>query len=85
MPCYKSRSSSRCSFLQLAVSFSFLGPKHPLQQSLLENTQSMFLSLTVKDQVSHPYETTDKIIVLYILLFVFEDNNQKDKRFWNEW
>jgi hypothetical protein len=25
----------------------------------------------VRDQVSHPYKTTGKIIVLYILIFVF--------------
>jgi hypothetical protein len=28
----------------------------------------------VTDQVSHPYKTTGKIIVLYILIFVFLDS-----------
>jgi hypothetical protein len=28
----------------------------------------------VRDQVSHPYKTTHKIIVLYILIFVFLDS-----------
>jgi hypothetical protein len=28
----------------------------------------------VRDQVSHPYKTTGKIIVLYILVFVFLDH-----------
>jgi hypothetical protein len=33
----------------------------------------------VRDQVSHPYRTTGKIIVLYTLIFVFLDSNLEDK------
>jgi hypothetical protein len=32
------------------------------------NTLSLRFSLNMTDQVSHPYRTTDKIIVIFILL-----------------
>jgi hypothetical protein len=38
---------------------------------LLLNTLSLRSSLDVRDQVSHPYKTSGKIIVLYILIFKF--------------
>jgi hypothetical protein len=38
---------------------------------LLSNTLSLCSSLNVRDQVSHPYRSTGKFIVLYILIFKF--------------
>jgi hypothetical protein len=39
----------------------------------------------VSDQVSHPYKTTGKIIVPYILIFIFLGIILEDKRFCTEW
>jgi hypothetical protein len=39
--------------------------------TLFSNTLSLCSSLNVRDQVSHPYRTTGKIIVLYIQIFTF--------------
>jgi len=38
----------------------------------------------VRDQVSHPHNTTGKITVLYILIFSFFDVRQESKIFWTE-
>jgi hypothetical protein len=35
----------------------------------------------LRRKYSHPYNTTDKIIVLYILIFKFLDSKLEDKRF----
>ena len=54
--------------LHSPVTLSLLGP-NILLSTLFSNTLSLCSSLNVSDQVSHPYKTTGKIIVLYILIF----------------
>jgi len=50
-------SPSSCYFL--------LGP------NVILSTLNLYSFLRVRDQVSHPYKTTGKIIILYISLFMF--------------
>jgi hypothetical protein len=61
-----------------------LGP-HILLSTLFSKTLSLYSSFSVSDQVSHPYKTTGKIIVLYILTFTLQDSKLEDKRFCTEW
>src|SRR5215468_6038179 len=80
---YRSFSSSLCNFLHSPVTSSLLGPNN-LLNTLYSNTLSLCSSLNVSDQVSHPYKTMGRIIVLYILIFKFLDSNLEDKRFCTE-
>ena len=77
---YKSLSSSLYSFLHFPVMSSFWSP-NILLSTLFSNTLSLHSSLIVSNQVSHPYKTTGKIIVLCILIFIFSDSKLEDKRF----
>jgi hypothetical protein len=65
---YKLWSSSLCNFLHSPATSSLLGP-NILLRTLFSNTLSLCSSLSVTDQVSHPYKTTGRIMVLCILVF----------------
>ena len=60
-------SSSLCRFLYSPVTPSLLGP-NILIKTIFSNTLSLLSSPNVNDQVSHPYKTTGKIIILYIYM-----------------
>jgi hypothetical protein len=66
---YRIRSSSLCSFLHPPVTYPSLAPCS---------------SFNVRDQVSHLYRTTGKIIVSYIVIFTFLDSRREDESFWTE-
>jgi hypothetical protein len=70
-----------CNFLHSLVTSSLLGPNIPLS-TLFSNALSLCSSLNVRDQVSHPYKTTGRIIALYILTVKFLDSRREDRRLW---
>ena len=74
----RSLSSSLYSFLHSPVTSALLGP-NMLLSTLFSNTLSLRSSLNVSGQVSHPYKTIGKIIVLYILIFKFLDSKLEDR------
>jgi hypothetical protein len=81
---YKLWSSSLCNFLHSHVTSFLLGP-NILLRALFASTLTLCYSLNVRDQVSHPYKRTGRIIVLNILTFAFLDTMQEDKSLWTEW
>jgi hypothetical protein len=56
---YKPCNFSLCSFLQPPVTSSILGP-NILLSTLFSNTLNLCSSVNVRDQVSHPYKTTER-------------------------
>jgi len=64
----------------LPVTSSLLG-QNILLSTLFSNTLSLRSYLNVRDYVSHPHKTKEKIIVFYILIFMFLDSKLEDKNF----
>jgi hypothetical protein len=64
---YKLRSSAVCSFIRLPVAVFLLGTVYPHSINLCY----LCSSLNVKGEVSHPYRTASKIIVIYFNLYIF--------------
>jgi hypothetical protein len=75
---HRSLSYSLCSFLHSPVTSSLLGT-NILLSTLFSNTPSLRQSLNVSDQVSHPYRTIDKVILLCILILILSVANWKTK------
>ena len=69
---YRSFAPLLCSFLHFPVTSSLLGP-NILLNTLFSNNLIIRSFLNINDQVSHPYKTTRKIIVLNMLIFKFFD------------
>jgi len=69
---------SLCSFLHSPVTSSHLGP-NILLSTLFSNTLSLLSFFSVNDLDSQPYKTAKKNIILYVLIFIFLDNNLEDK------
>ena len=78
----RSLSSSLCSFFHSPVTSS-LSP-NILLNTLFSITLRLCFSPSVSDQVSHPYKTTGRFIVLYILIFMFLDSKLEDRRYYTE-
>jgi hypothetical protein len=76
---YNLWNSLLCNLLHSPVTSSFLG-QNILLRPLLSNTLSLCSSHSVRDQVSHLYKTTGRIVVFYILTFTFLESRQEDRR-----
>ena len=80
---FRGLSYSLSSFLHSPVTSSLLDP-NILLNTQFSNTLSLRSSLNVSNQVSHPYKTTGKIIVLHILTSTFLESKLGDQRFSTE-
>ena len=81
---YGSLIYSSGSFLHFPFTSSLLSPTDNLLSTLFSNTLSLRSFLNVSDHVLHPYKRASKIIVMYILIFIFVESKLEDKRFCTE-
>jgi hypothetical protein len=57
-----------CNFLHSPISSSLFGP-NILLRTLFSHTLSLCSSLNIRDQVSHPYKTTGRIMFFFFNLY----------------
>jgi hypothetical protein len=81
---YRSLSCLLSSLLHLPVTSSLVGSNIHLS-TLFSNTLRLCSSINVSVQVLHPYKATGKIIVPYILIFIFLYSKLEDKIFCTKW
>jgi hypothetical protein len=53
--------------------------------TMVSITLSPCVSFHMRDQISHPYETTVLIIVLCTSVLKFVDTKREEKRYWTDW
>ena len=80
---YRFFSSELYSFLHSPVASSLLGT-NILLSNLFSDNLSVHSTLNMSDQISHPYKTTNDIIVLYFFIFKFLYSKLEDKIFFSE-
>jgi hypothetical protein len=76
---YKSWSSPLCNLLHSIFTSSLSGPSIRLS-TLFSNTHTLGSFLNVTDQVSRPYKTNGRIVVLYIWTCKFLGSRREDRR-----
>jgi hypothetical protein len=71
----------------LYVVFSILLLPRPSWAQISSRQPSAYIhsSIKVSDQVSHPHKTTDRVLILYVLILTFSDSKLEDKIFRTEW
>jgi hypothetical protein len=76
---YRSLSSTLCSFFHSPVTSPPLSPNILPQHPILKHPQPISLHQCERDQVSRPYITTGKIMLLDISIFIFLDSKLEDE------
>jgi hypothetical protein len=81
---YRSLSSLLCSLLHSPVPLFPLRPKYLPQHPILEHPQPMFIPQCERSSFT-TIQNNSKIIVLYVLIFVFLDSKLEDRISCTKW